>query len=183
MSITVERLFFALWPDQKVRESLSEAYAKIPQLSGQGRLVNPANFHITLHFLGNIPVQQVACFLDYARQVQSQPFQLEITQSGYFKKPQISWLAPVEIPRALIKLQGLLGRKIRNCGFQPEVRTFRPHVTMARKITQNFKMQQIETINWHVDSFALVESVSWSGSVEYQVKSSFPLIEKPATGI
>lgn len=179
MSNNFERLFFALWPDQQVRQSLSEAYANIPELCTQGRLVNPANFHITLHFLGNVSVQNINCFLYYAQKVQSQPFKLEITQSGYFKNPKVSWLAPVEAPQALFQLQGLLGDKISHCGFQPEVRPYRPHVTMARKITQTFRSKNIKTINWHVDSFVLVKSISRAGSVDYQVKSSFPFTHNP----
>lgn len=180
---STERLFFALWPDQQVRQALSESCSGLSSLVGQGKLVNPLNLHITLHFLGNIPVGKIDCFIRQAQSVKADCFQLSINQCGFFKKPKICWLGPAETPAALNLLHKQLGKQIQHCGFQPEHRPYRPHVTMVRKIKQAIKPELNDVIHWQVNRFVLVESISWSGSVEYRIKSSFPLIEKPQTGI
>ena len=175
MNESFERLFFALWPGQQVRQSLSKTIAGVTELDGQGRVMNPANLHMTLHFLGNIPVQRVACFIENAQKIESPCFELEINQLGYFDRPKISWLGPVEIPTALLGLHKLLGENIKNCGFQAEIRPYRPHITMARKVKQAVIINPISSIPWKVDSFALVKSIVQGGSVQYQVKTLFSL--------
>ncbi|MCK4710700.1 MAG: RNA 2',3'-cyclic phosphodiesterase [Gammaproteobacteria bacterium] len=175
MTKSVERLFFALWPDQQVRKSLAEAFAGIAELSGQGRAMNTSNLHMTLHFLGNIPVNQIACYIDRAQQIETASFELEINQLGYFKRPQISWLGSVGVPPALLQLQYLLGTTIKYCGFQPETRPYMPHITMARKIKQAVTVDSINSIPWKVENFVLVQSLGQGESTQYQVKTSFPL--------
>ncbi|MCP4076070.1 MAG: RNA 2',3'-cyclic phosphodiesterase [Gammaproteobacteria bacterium] len=177
MSKKFERLFFALWPDQLVRKQLSEIYQDVDDLVGQGNQLKPANLHMTLHFLGNIPISKVDCFINQAEKIQLPSFGLEINRLGYFKKPKISWLGPVNFPRDLLKLQFALGEAIKPCGFHPESRPFQPHVTMARKIQQSVLSDHIKPVQWKVDSFALIKSISLESSVEYQLKASFPLLQ------
>jgi len=175
VSNNVERLFFALWPNHKIGQSLTEAYAGVTELAGQGRIMEPSNLHITLHFLGNTPVDRIACFIDSAHKIESPSFELEINHLGYFERPGVSWLGPVEIPEALLQLQRLLGEKIKHCKFEPELRPYRPHVTMARKVKQSVTIDQTKPICWKVDSFTLVQSVGQGASVKYHVKNTFPL--------
>ena len=175
MSKKFERLFFALWPDQLVRDQLSEVFKGVPELAGQGRQMVSSNLHITLHFLGNIPLSKVGCFIEQANKIQCSSFELKIDRLGYFKKPKISWLGPVKIPPALLKLQFTLGENINLCGFQPESRRFQPHVSMARKINQAVITDQIMPVHWKVERFALLKSISLETSVKYEPKMFFPL--------
>jgi 2'-5' RNA ligase len=48
------RLFFALLPDTRTSERVSSAAARI-EMVGRARMVAPANFHITLAFVGEVP--------------------------------------------------------------------------------------------------------------------------------
>ncbi len=177
VSKKIERLFFALWPDHQVRKQLSEVYENVDELAGQGRPLMPSNLHMTLHFLGNIPLSKVDCFINQAEKIQLPSFDLEINRLGYFKKPKISWLGPISFPKALLQLQFSLGENIKLCGFQAESRPFQPHVTMARKIRQLVLSDQIKPVHWEVNKFALIKSISLETSVEYQLKASFPLIK------
>ena len=86
-----ERLFFALWPDDAIRQQLVDAYARIPGLKGQ-RDVLPNNLHVTLHFLGNVEASRVDCFRRQAEVISAHRFQLQLDRFGYFKKARVLWL-------------------------------------------------------------------------------------------
>ena len=56
--MTVRRLFFALWPDAGLRQSIEAARARLYPLAG--RPVDPVQLHVTLAFLGAVPDARVA---------------------------------------------------------------------------------------------------------------------------
>lgn len=175
MSESIERLFFALWPDDSVRYHLTETYHKIDEFSGQGRLVDPENLHMTLHFLGNIPLNSIDCFLSQAEKVRSPVFKLTLNQMGYFKKPRVVWIGCESIPQALTNLHTVLGKMIIPCGYNTEQRPYRPHITMARKIHYSPEEKDIEGFDWTVTRFVLVLSRNLRGGIQYRIKKSYRL--------
>lgn len=170
-----ERLFFALWPDETARQCLSDAISEVRSITAHGKLVDFNNLHITLHFLGNIPVQRVRCYLRQAIKVRGRPFDLELTHLGHFKKPRVLWIGCDTIPPALEQLHADLGAMIETCGFNQESRPYRPHVSIARKINQSVAKQRITGIPWSVDQFVLIKSVIQNNAVQYRVKAAYPL--------
>lgn len=170
-----ERLFFALWPNDRVRYSLQHAFNTLHDPPADCRRVNSANLHMTLHFLGNIPVSKVDCFSHQASQLRSEGFTLNVTKIGYFKKPRVLWMGCDFIPPALVELQARLGLLIESCDFTQESRPYNPHVTMARKVRRPIKDQSVDVIPWEVDRFCLILSQSLSSGVRYSVKESYLL--------
>lgn len=168
-----ERLFFALWPNETVRQQLVEACAQIANVRGQ-RSVLPGNLHLTLHFLGNIELSRVDCFRQQAEIVSADRFSLEINRMGYFKKPRVLWLGCEQLPDQLIQLHASLGAQIQACGFRQEQRPYHPHITMARKLTQAPPSIPIKPIEWDVNEFVLIQSFTHAAGVEYRVKQAFP---------
>ena len=67
-----QRYFFALWPDEAVRDRLS-ALAHASQ-SGEGRRHSADDLHITLVFLGQIAPAQLRCVEDVADTVRGSIF-------------------------------------------------------------------------------------------------------------
>ena len=61
------RLFFALCPDEAVRQRLAELQAKFD--AGAARPVPPANFHLTLAFLGTLARPEIDCYAHAAEAV------------------------------------------------------------------------------------------------------------------
>jgi len=175
MNESFERLFFALWPSKALREEIVQAYDGLGKQSKQGRRVRISNLHMTLHFLGNIALDRVDCFIEQARQVKSAPFELELTHIGHFKKARVAWLGCATRPQRLMQLHRRLAEQIRLCGYSAEERRYTPHVTMARKARGPAEPVDIEPISWSVDRFVLVKSESVEDGVQYRVKASFPL--------
>ena len=169
------RLFFALWPDEVLRGRLNDAAETIP-VERPARRVPRGNLHLTLHFIGNVYFEQLACLQQQARMVEASAFEFNIDTRGYFSKPRVAWLGCSEPPKAQVELHRQLGQRLRHCDYQPEKRRYNSHVTVARKIQSLPELESFESISWKVENFALVEVCQTASGVQYRVNETFPLI-------
>jgi len=168
----VQRLFFALWPDDTVRERLAAAarqWSRHP--------VPENNLHMTLVFLGDCTPAQRACYCSAAAGIAGPPFTLALNFLGGRARSGIQWLGSSETPHALLQLVRELSRALQACGFEPEKRRFLPHVTLSRKARKPVIKAGLDPLLWAVNDFALVESVREPGGVRYQVLERWPLLE------
>ena len=102
------RIFFALWPDEELRKQLQQA-AELMTVTRPGRRVPMYNLHLTLHFIGNVSFDEMACLQRQARQLRADGFEFMIDCHGYFKKPRVAWLGCNEIPATVSVLQQKTG--------------------------------------------------------------------------
>ena len=174
MSETI-RCFFALWPDQDVREALVRVGKE--NLPRKARPVRRDNLHITLAFLGNIPSDSVDCYLQAASSVRFSSFTLLLNELGYFPRPKVFWAGASETPAALRNLYTDLNNAIRTCGYEPETRPFVPHITLARHCPFLKPGTLDPVITWEANRFCLVQSHTFSEGVEYRVMHEWPAAE------
>lgn len=167
------RLFFALWPDDEVRFRIDENRKRYNINSNKGRLVCSSNLHLTLHYIGNTTIAEMTCLDRQARQVNAGAFNMILDCAGYFKTPKVLWIGCQTVPQGLIDLQQNLGQEISKCQFTPEVRPYSPHVTVARKIYHAPEPVVVTPIDWAIDRFVMVESISVRGGVRYEVVESY----------
>ena len=168
------RIFFALWPDAVMRKQLGNAGNSIP-VERPARRVPDYNLHLTLHFVGNVYRDQLVCMQQQARRVEAERFELDIDCQGHSSKPRAAWLGCSEIPGALQNLHHQLGQGLRDCDYQPELRRYHAHITVARKIKSIPEYRSFEPMRWRVDKFVLIESRSTESGVEYRVIDSYDL--------
>ena len=163
------RLFFALWPSDETRDALAR-YANEWQWPPTAARVPAENFHVTLHFLGNVSrsrlpeLQQLRLEFD--------PFQLRFGYAEVWPHG-IVVLRPYSTPFALSQLQGDLAKAICDLGLLAERRDYRPHVTLARRATVATTPHGRPEIEWPVERFALVESKS-DPRPAYTVLADYP---------
>ena len=124
------RLFLALWPDPALRRRLVErrdawAWPK------SATPVHADKLHLTLHFLGALPEERLPELLE-AFAVPFEPFRLELTHATLWHNG-IAVLEPEHVPPALPALHARLSSALLALGLPPEARSYRPHVTMARR--------------------------------------------------
>lgn len=116
------RLFIALWPDAKVRGQLADYSAKCVW-SAPAKPVAAADFHLTLHFLGEValplflPLQE-SLALDF------DAFDLALGQPQLWD--EVAILQPGAGSAALAALHDSLTDKLLDLGFTPDSRSFRP---------------------------------------------------------
>ena len=95
------------------------------------------NLHLTLKFLGSVPVAKIEELSDAvgAFTAQLEPFQLTLAGCGAFPargKPNVLWIG-IEDPHAILtRLHQALEDNCSKVGFTREARAFHPHLTIAR---------------------------------------------------
>lgn len=169
-----QRLFFALWPDAAVRARLA---ACLPPQAAAGRPVPAANLHMTLVFLGAVDAATAACAA--AAGVTAAPFSITLDTLRYSARNRMLWLLAQTVPAELLDLQRRLTQALAACGFTPEARAFRPHVTLARKLPPAAARRLPRALDagviWPPRVFALLRSVAGPQGSQYQVVERWPL--------
>jgi 2'-5' RNA ligase len=129
------RIFFGLELDADT--ALAIADWRDRQLHCDGRPVPPANFHITLAFIGELPMPDIERLCravddwDPASRVPGGTLSLDRT--GYWHRPGIFWLGPTEWPGNLATLARKLASLAGSRGGKRDRNDFQPHVTLYRR--------------------------------------------------
>jgi 2'-5' RNA ligase len=168
------RLFFALWPDARVRRRL--AAASRPLLAAaKCRPIADSRLHVTLAFLGGVPEAQMDSVRAAGDAVSGQAFALGLNRWGWWRQSKILMLFPSAPPPALGDLVSELRDALGDEGLPVERRRFRPHVTLARKCVSVRFRGPVAPVDWPVAAFALVESEFHSAGARYNLLHHWPL--------
>ncbi len=128
------RLFFAL--EVPADLALRIADWRDRALPPAGRPVPPANFHITLAFLGELAearLEALCTDVDNALEtLDACPDRLALDQVGYWPRPRIYWLGASQWPATLGELVHRLGYLAASHGNERRRERFQPHVTLFR---------------------------------------------------
>lgn len=179
------RLFFALWPDEAQRAALVHATAKTVRHCG-GRPVPESKLHVTLAFLGSVPESRIGELSAIARRGaagfprDALPLVINLEGFEHWLKPQLLTVlerkeelgAP---PSGAAALARILGSETAAAGFSPDLKPFRVHVTVARKVTRTPPSSEMRKVQWTFDAFALVESRTLAEGPVYSVVESYLL--------
>ena len=115
-----------------------EARQRLALLAGAGipgaRWVPPANYHLTLRFIGEVPAHQAEEVDLSLSALRGRGFTLELSGLGTFAKggrDTALWAGVTRNP-ALDHLAAKIETAMQRTGLAPERRRFAPHVTLAR---------------------------------------------------
>jgi 2'-5' RNA ligase len=163
------RLFFALWPDEAVRAQLAHWARELHAVCG-GRPTRAENLHLTVAFLGNVEEAQVAQVERAAGEVAPQLASLVLDQPGYWKHNRIAWAGASSVPDGIgafvAELRSALSRS--HIGF--DAKGFVSHVTLLRDAREPQAIPELAPIEWRLDGFALVQSVTLPSGSRYEVR-------------
>ncbi len=158
------RLFLALWPDAHVRQAMAAIAGK----ASGGRVVRPANLHLTLVFLGATDAHCLACYERALDGLVVPLITLRLERLGCWPRRRILWLAPAETPAELVDLVAQINARLASCGFTPESRPFRAHITLSRKYARpRPRPIEFDPPVWVTRRVVLVESSSTPRGVRY----------------
>ncbi|KRE89403.1 hypothetical protein ASG87_03420 [Frateuria sp. Soil773] len=179
----VHNLFFALLADDDVRVRIARV---ADALKADGRLrgqwVKPANYHVTLHFLGghaDLRPAMVDAASQAAAGVRCAPFELVLDRlTGFRGRRPPCVLGCLDTPAGLAALwEALRDRLIRHGLGGGLSRSFTPHATLAYADRLLDAPPPFAPVHWPVRDFALVHNKVGSGA--YRVLGRWPLTAGP----
>lgn len=152
------RLFVAVWPPAGARAALA-AWLRQWQWGPGAAVVAPARVHLTLHFLGQVPLARLGA-LQAALPVAvaaSVAFELEFGRVERWPQGLVVLVADAP-PAPLLRLHAALAAVLQGLGLAVETRPYRPHVTLARRAAGALAPVTTPALRWRVDHIALVRS-------------------------
>lgn len=168
----IHRLFFALLPEERARTRIEAAAAGVAASQHlKARMIRPARYHATLHFLGDHPMlrEDIArAAIDAAGRVRAAPFDLVLdSASGFHGREPPCVLRCTQTPPALQALWQDLREALIRAGLGAHLsRSFTPHVTFAYSRGALPQSTPVEPITWRVEGFSLLHSVVGGGDYE-----------------
>jgi len=168
----VKRLFFALWPDEATRAEIDQLNQSL--FCKHLKKVRPGNIHVTLAFMGRVDEKTERSIRQSIPDITAEPITIFFDQLTSWSDAGVLCLTSSKQPQQIINLVEQLKIVIGTYGVELDSRPYNAHVTLARKARPN-PPTILASICWHAISFALVESVSTSRGVNYQVLESWPL--------
>lgn len=165
-----DRLFFALWPDDELRQGLAR---RIPDLIRDYpcKPQRPDQWHLTLEFLGSVEAARQPALHAAAAQAQERggvPDDVLLDRLEHWPRPEVLCLVASAVPPGLAEFVTALRAALVEHGFEPERREFRPHLSLARKARQPARARPVAPLHWPVGDFVLARSVSDATGSRYE---------------
>jgi 2'-5' RNA ligase len=182
--MTTERLFIALTLPPPVRDLLAALAGPLPGVTW----TQPGQLHVTLRFLGDVPADRMEPMIARLAAVRVAPFILPIEGIGTFppnRPPRVLWIGVGSGHPRLFQLRQRVDDALLAAGLQLDVRTFHPHVTLAR-CTENAAPAVSHWMHLHrtvtpppfrVEAFDLYASELHSTGAVHTLKQRFPLVD------
>ena len=183
------RAFIAVTLENKVIDEIAAAGAQLREQIPGVRWMAPANFHLTLKFLGNIDESTIdalgAALRDQLRLFPA--FTISAKGLGVFpgpRRPRVLWVGL--IGASLVSLASTIGLALHPLGFAPEERPFAPHLTIGRwreaatspsalvRLLEDWQGYDFGTSS--VESVKLIQSVLKPGGPRYNELITVPLL-------
>lgn len=156
--------------------------------TGELRWSAPESWHITLQFLGSTGTDQYDCLVSQLEKVRGVPVPVQLRGLAVFERTGILY-AEVEPRSPLADLQKKVVRNTSLCGFEPETRPYRPHITLARSkgggpfhgspVLAARVKSLAEVSGFTAREFLLYESHLSSAGSNYVTRRRFPFAETP----
>ncbi len=172
------RLFFGLEADAQTAMRIADWRDR--QFNAAGRPVPPANFHITLAFIGELEernIERLCLAVDNWRErKRPQAARLHLDCTGYWHKPGIYWLGTDNCPAALAALAAKLGLLSQGVGGKRERRAYQPHITLFRNCDRAPPPPASPPdFTFDYDHFTLFESRQGRSGMSYHPLEDWPL--------
>lgn len=180
--MSAKRLFIALTPPEPVCATLTREAQPLPGVTW----TRPEQLHVTLRFLGDVEEERIAPLIERLRSVQVAPFILPVETVGTFppgRPARVLWVGVGAGHPRLFQLRQRLDDTLLAFGLALDVRSFHPHITLARTTDTAAKSiahwlhvhREFTAPPFRVDAFDLYSSALEPGGAIYTREAQFPL--------
>jgi 2'-5' RNA ligase len=142
------------------------------------KVIPPERLHLTLVFLGNLPRERLGAFLALGAAMGAPPDEpLVLDRFECWARPRVACLSGPPPQGAWARFVERLAQESRALGAKVEHRPFRPHVTLARKVSpEAFDASGLGVclpIHWPAAGFRLIRSESGPEGLRYLTAGEF----------
>lgn len=180
------RLFTALEISPEANAELRRLQAALGRELTGGRMTAPENFHVTVHFLGEVPSERLS-ELDQLLSTTltgEAGFALALDQLGAFPKHgrvNVMWTGLSGELDRLHQLEQKLRQALQDLALLRPDGRFSPHLTLVRdpraetSLRELARAQEVRPVTWRVDRLVLFQSVLGPKGSTYTVVNAYPL--------
>ena len=174
------RLFTGLQLPEDVAARLAALRGGLPG----ARWIDPADYHVTLRFIGDVEPHVADDVLDALEASTAPPLPVDFEGLGAFggDRPH-AVIARVKLSETLADMQAEQERRLRRLGLAAELRKYAPHVTLARlnhghapDVAAYLALHGAKALpGFLAQSWALFSARASTGGGPYAVEATFPL--------
>jgi 2'-5' RNA ligase len=161
------RCFIAAWPDAATRAHLEAIRDEQARLWPAARPVTTSNLHLTLAFIGALPVERVRLLQPPVDALEVDPFVWTADRLGVFRKARVLWIggaATSVLDRLAATVRALLDAE----AVRYDPKPFVPHVTLLRHCAAtSLPRSAVDPVDWPIAAVRLVVSRSAPSGVHY----------------
>jgi 2'-5' RNA ligase len=176
----MDRVFFALEPDERARARIAAFATSLRQSEGGAGWTDPARYHITLAFLGEWPAYPEAAAtkaVASARGLTAVPFNVRLERLDSFRGSRSPWFLAAAASLPLRALAADLRDRLVAAGVAHDPKPFAPHLTV-RRAREPAPERAVPPIEWVASDFVLLHAEE--GAPAYRTLARYPLGERTA---
>jgi RNA 2',3'-cyclic 3'-phosphodiesterase len=178
------RLFVGIALSPEVTDELTRLTARLRRADDRLRWSAPESWHVTLEFVGAAEQDQYECVVARLREIHRPPVPIRLEAPGFFDRAGIFFVGVHSSPE-LTSLERHVVAATTLCGFEPEMRPYHPHITLARsrgkdgdhglrRLKDKLHSAHEFTL-FTAEDFLLYESKPTPGGSIYEVRERFTL--------
>lgn len=192
------RCFVAVDLSPAVRDAVAAAQARLREVASGAdvRWVQPAQFHVTLQFLGRVADAEVPRVVDALRDPSRTAPSLALAVRGLgafptVRRPRVVWAGLAGDVEALARVAAAVGAALGPLGFTPEARPFSAHLTLGRVRSPRALRALIAALDaagdvalgtWIAAEIVLYESRLRPTGAIYDAVARLPMGARPGSG-
>jgi RNA 2',3'-cyclic 3'-phosphodiesterase len=178
------RLFVGIPLGLSVSREIQKTSSSLKWAAGRMRWTEPESWHITLQFLGNATPERLPSLVAHLQEVKAPPLSIQLGGVDFFDRAGVLFVGVV-VSQQLAALQKQVSLATAACGFIPDPRSYRPHITLARikdrtgmKTLRGFLAGEAHPpaiSAFEPIEFLLYESFLGRDGARYEIRTRFPL--------
>jgi len=184
------RTFIAIELPDNIKKEIEQLQAPFKKTGAFVSWVKPANIHVTLKFLGEVPedkINEVFSATEKALEG-AKKFTMSLKGTGVFpnlKRPRVIWIGTGSGEEELSHLAKRIEEEMEKIGFSREKRKFSAHFTIGRvKSPKNIEklMELVESTDFHTEDIEVNEVVVMKSQLHPAGAIYTPLKKVPLSG-
>lgn len=131
------RTFIAIAIPDHIRESIGDFQNRLRKTGANVKWIRPESIHITLKFLGDVPVEGIDDIAEMVQKAVRQrgPFEVSVGGVGTFpndRRPRVLWIGVEKGSESISDIARGIDGALSELGYEREKRKYSAHLTIGR---------------------------------------------------